>query len=80
MKAKDLLICTREDNYCIETFQMVKHPKINDVVEVEKVVKDEDGTWLSLLGYKDDMFDSNCFRRLSLKDINKLMESKLETV
>ena len=75
VRKKDLLICIREDNYCIDTLEMIKHPQINEVVEVEDVVKDIDGVWLCLIGYSIYMFDANCFRRLNLEDI-KLMNSK----
>lgn len=78
MKAKDLVICIREDNYCIDTLTLVKHPKINDIVEVEKVVKDEEGIWLWIVGYDVDMFDANCFRRITLQDINNLIKEKTE--
>lgn len=72
VKKKDLLICTREDAYCIETLQMINCPKLNEIVEVERVIKDDDGIWLCLVNYPIDMFDSNCFRKLSLKDIDSL--------
>ena len=36
VKKKDLLICTREDAYCIETLQMINCPKLNEIVEVER--------------------------------------------
>ena len=80
MKTKDLLICIREDNYCIDTLTLVKHPQINEVVEVQGVVKDIDGVWLCLIGYDIDMFDANCFRRLTLKDINSLVNKEVEVV
>ena len=79
MKPTDLLICIREDNYCIDTLTIIEHPKVDQIVEVKKVIKDEDGTWLVLKGYDVDMFDVNCFRKLKLEDIN-LLQQKLENI
>jgi len=76
MKTKDLLICKREDVYYTDTLEMCKHyPKINEIVEVEQVIKDEDGIWLCLVGYDEDMFDANCFRKLNLSVSNSFSES-----
>ena len=75
MKKSDLLVCIREDAYCIETLEMVKCPKLNEIVEVLRVIKDEDGTWLCLKGYieEDITFDVNCFRKATLEDIKRLI-------
>jgi len=80
VRKKDLLICIREDNYCIDTLEMVKYPQINEVVEVEQVIKDIDGVWLCLIGYDIDMFDSNCFRKLTLEDIKLMVSEEVESV
>lgn len=69
-----ILICVREDNYCIDDLVMINHPKIDEIVKVERVVVDEDGTWLYLMGYPVYMYDANCFRELTLEDVNKLNE------
>ena len=45
-----------------------------------KVEKDEDGVWLHLVGYKYDMFDINCFRKLSLSDVKSLLSKSYELV
>jgi len=80
MRKKDLLICTREDSYCIEDLKMISHPKLNEIVEVVKVTKDEDGTWLELLGYNEYIYDSSCFRQLSLNDINSILNKEIVSV
>lgn len=79
MKKQDLLICIREDCYCIDTLVMINHPKINDIVEVEQIVRDQDGTWLCLKGYDVDMFDASCFRKATLSDINLYIEAKIKS-
>ena len=66
MKKQDLLICIREDNYCIDTLEMIRHPQINEIVEVRRVVVDEVGVWLCLFGYHGDLFDVICFKKLTL--------------
>lgn len=38
MKSKDLLICIREDNYTIDTLELINCPKINEIVEYEKEI------------------------------------------
>ena len=77
MRKNDILVCIREDNYCIETLQMVNHPKIGEFVQVEKIIKDEDGTWLCLVGYTEDMFDIACFRPIQLQDLKQQSKEKL---
>ena len=68
-RKNDMLVCIREDCYNIDTLVMIKSfPKIDEVVQVEKVVKDEDGVWLCLIGYNEDMYDANCFRPFTLAD------------
>lgn len=78
MRAKDLLICIREDNYTIDTLEFIKCPKVDDFVEVRAVKRDQDGVWLILKGYDVDMFDANCFRKATLEDTNKLAIKKVE--
>lgn len=72
MKKNSILVCKRLDPYCIETLEMVNHPKIGEFVEVEYVTIDADGTWLSLKNYPIDMFDANCFRVIKMSDIDAL--------
>jgi len=70
-----LKICIREDNYTIDTLEMIPHPKVDEIVEVTKVVKDEDGVFYYLSGYDKWMYDANCFRDLNLNDIEKIKNS-----
>lgn len=66
-----VLVCKREDPYCIDTLEIVNHPRVGEFVEVEQEKEDEDGTWLCLVGY-DSMFDANCFREINMNDIEAL--------
>lgn len=77
MRKNDILICIREDNYTIDTLQIVKCPKIGEFVQVEKIVKDEDGTWLCLVDYSENMFDIACFRPIQLQDLKQQSKEKL---
>ena len=79
MKPNNLLICIREDNYCIEELKLIEHPKVNEIVQIENVFEDDDGVWLSLIGYDDYIYDANCFKQISLKEINALVNKEVET-
>jgi hypothetical protein len=70
-----LKICIREDKYTIDTLEMIPHPKVDEIVEVTKVLRDEDGTFYVLLGYNPWTYDANCFRDLTLSDIEKIKNS-----
>jgi hypothetical protein len=70
-----LKICIREDKYTIDTLEMIPHPKVDEIVEVTEVLRDEDGTFYVLLGYNTWMYDANCFRDLTLSDIEKIKNS-----
>ena len=71
MKTGDLAICKREDSYLIDYLEMCICPKVDEIVEIENITVDEDGTWLSLVGYDEHVYDASCFRKLELKDVVK---------
>jgi hypothetical protein len=73
MKTGDLVICKREDSYLIDFLEMCICPKVNEIVEIENITVDEDGSWLSLVGYDEIVYDASCFRKLELKDVAKEM-------
>lgn len=70
-----LKICIREDSYTIDTLEMIPHPKVDEIVEVTKTVRDEDGTFYCLKHYDVYMYDANCFRELTLMDIENIKRS-----
>ncbi len=80
MQKNDLLVCIREDEYCIEDLVFVEHPKVGEIVKVKDIVTDEDGVWLCLISYNSHIYDANCFKPISLKVINELINQKVEVV